>query len=95
MSGSYPRTTQRCSRAQRIRRKFVWNPGDLRHGIHHPAVLTERHQIGRRRKVAVPQIVVDDLIMPQQPAGRCFQCQQTVGIEIGALPVTAPEIRCR
>ena len=56
--------------------------GCLGDGIHSLAVALHGDQAGRRRKIAVPQIVPDALEMPDSLAGCGVQGQQRVGEQI-------------
>ena len=54
------------------------------------------HQIGGCRQVAVPEIVMNKLKMPEPLAGLGIQRQQAIGIQILAQTVATPEIEgCR
>ena len=59
--------------------------GDLGDGIHQLAIAHHRHQVRRRGKVAIPEIVVHGLKMPHALAGCGLQREQRVGEQIVAL----------
>lgn len=55
--------------------------GDLRHRLDAASVDGDVDQIGRCRRVVVPQAMVDELVVPYLPAGRRVEAHQAVTIE--------------
>jgi hypothetical protein len=65
----------------------------LGHGVDaHPIVLNG-DQCRRRREVAVPDIVVDTLRVPDSLTGICIDGDQCVGEKVDADPVSAIKSR--
>ena len=64
----------------------------LRHDVHVAAVLPDRQQLGRLRQVEVPQVVVNELVMPEPLAGARVERHQAVGEQVGALAIAAVEV---
>ena len=59
------------------------------------AITLDRHQVRRRGKIAIPDVVVDRLKMPHALAGVGLQREQRVGEQVVALAIRAVEIECR
>ena len=72
-----------------IEQEDVAGLGGLRDGIARLAVVHHRHEHRRRRQVAIPHVVVDELVMPDALAGGGVQHEQAVG-EAGSRPVRLP-----
>src|SRR5262245_7595030 len=66
-------------------RLFVW----LRYRLDRPAVDGDIGQNRRTRNIPVPEIVVNELVVPDSLAGREIEGNQAVGKEVGARPMTA------
>jgi hypothetical protein len=68
-------------------------------GLHHRrdrlAVLGDGHQLGSVGQVVVPQVVVNDLEVPQPLAGARVEREQRVAEQVVARPVAAVEIEPR
>ena len=62
-------------------------------GVNRPAVPLEPGERGRRRKVAIPDIVADALEVPDALAGVGLQRNQAVGVEVVARAIRAVEVR--
>src|SRR5579864_6130074 len=69
--------------------------GDLSDGIHQLAVSHHGYQVRGRGKVAIPEIVLHGLKMPDALAGRGLQSDQRVGEQIVAQTVGSVEIEGR
>ena len=76
-----------------IEQKNVGGLGDLGDGIALHPVPRHGDQIGGRREVPVPDVVVDGLKVPDPLAGCGIQGKQRVCEQVGALPVPAEEVR--
>ena len=76
-----------------VEHEYMTGLGDLSHRINFPAVASDRHQIGRRGQVAVPEIVVHELEMPHAPAGGCLEREQAVGVKVLPNAIAAPKIK--
>ncbi len=72
--------------------KDVAGLGDLGDGIDAFAVVFHREEIGGGGEVAVPDIVVDELEVPDAFAGFGVEGQEAVGEEVGTHAVAAPEV---
>ena len=57
-----------------------------------PAADRDVDQVGRRREVEVPDVVVDDLVVPDAAARPGVEADQAVGEQVVALPVAAVEV---
>ncbi len=66
--------------------------GELHDGGNGPPAARDVHQDRLRRQVVVPDVVVDQLPMPAQVAGRRVECDQRVGVEVGPGPIAAVEV---
>ena len=66
--------------------------GGLRDGVDGLAVALDGEQNGRRREVAVPEVVMHGLKMPEAFAGSGVECEQAIGVEVVAGAVGAVEI---
>ena len=75
-----------------VEHEDVGRLGDLGHDVAPPAVLDDGQQVGGRREVAVPDVVVHRLEMPDPLAGRRVEGEQGVGEEVGAHAVAAVEV---
>src|SRR5262249_23533565 len=64
----------------------------LRDGVDRFSVMLDCEQHGRRRKVAIPDVVAYGLKVPEAFAGARVESQQTIGVEIVANPVDAVKI---
>ena len=69
--------------------------GRLRDRGDRAAAAPHRHQHGRLRQVAIPDVVADELVVPDVGAGLGLQYQQAVRVEVVALAVAAPEVERR
>ena len=55
----------------------------------------QRDEIGRGREIAVPEVVVHGLEMPQPFPGRRIECDERVREQVGAGAGATIEVRCR
>ena len=79
-----------------IKDKDVAVLGRLRDGVNRAAVAFDRDETGRRRRIAIPDVVPHDLKVPDTLAGLRVERDEAVGVEVVAKPVAAVEIRrCR
>ena len=69
--------------------------GRLRDRVDPLAVAFDGHEVRRRGEIAIPQIVVDGLEMPESLARPRIEREQRVRIEVVARTISAPEIRRR
>src|SRR5688572_21053742 len=67
----------------------------LRDDLSRLAVLTDRQQLGRLRNVPVPEIVVNELLMPDSLAGARIDRDERVGEQVVALAIAAVEVVAR
>src|SRR5687768_7192875 len=67
----------------------------LRDDVDGLAVVLHRQQLRRGRIVVVPQIMMDDLEMPQPLARSCVEGEQAVAEQVVASPIAAVKIVCR
>ena len=76
------------------RLKTKTSPGlrDLRDGVDALSVAADGEQVRRRGQVAVPEVVMHELIVPEALAGGGVEREQAVGEEVLADAVAAPEI---
>ena len=75
-----------------VEHEDVGRLGDLGHHVAPPAVVDDGEQVGGRREVAVPDVVVHGLEVPDALAGRGVEGEQGVGEEVGAHAVAAVEV---
>ena len=75
-----------------VRESLLRHLGDR---VNRAAVDGNRHQVGRRREVVVPDAVVHRLKMPLALAGRRIEADERFGEEIGAQPASAPVVAAR
>ena len=66
--------------------------GSLRQCLHRPTVPLQIEQYRRRREIAVPQVVMHTLKIPQPFARLSIQRQQRIGVEVVARAVVAVEV---
>ena len=55
----------------------------------------QRNEIGRGREIAVPEVVMHGLEMPQTLPGRRIECDERVREQVGAGAGATVEVRCR
>ena len=65
----------------------------LGHSVHTLSISVQRNEIRRRRKIAIPGIVMNDLIVPDAFSCSGVQREQGIGKEVLPFPATAKEIR--
>ena len=65
---------------------------ELHDGGNRPAGARDVDQNRLRRQVVVPDVVMDQLLMPAANAGGRVERDQRVGVEVGARPVAAVEV---
>ena len=75
-----------------VEEEDVTGLGDLRHRVHAAAVALHGHQHGGGRRIAIPQIVVHQLVVPHALARVRLQREHRVGEQVCAVAITAPEI---
>ncbi len=75
-----------------IQHEHVAVLGELRYGLHRLAVAHHGDQVRRRRQVPVPQIVLDDLVVPDALAGARVECQHRIGEQVVAVTIDAVPI---
>ena len=66
--------------------------GDLRHGVDLPTAARDSHQRWCGREIAIPQVVLEHLIVPHVLAGACIEGQHTVGVQVVAETVGTVEV---
>ena len=74
------------------------NLAHLDHGFDRPSIDVDIEQDGMRRHVVVPDVMVDELLVPDHLAGLDIQADQRIGIKVGAgtmsaVPVVGRAIR--
>src|SRR6185369_17685491 len=69
--------------------------GRQRDRVNCPAAMLEGYERRRRRKVPVPDVVIDRLKMPETPARLRVEREQRVRVQIVAVAVRAVEVRRR
>ena len=69
--------------------------GDLGDRVHGFAAAFDGQQIWRRGRVAIPEVVMNELIMPETFAGGGVEGEQAVGEKILSKAIAAPEIKRR
>src|SRR5688572_33425564 len=62
-------------------------------GIDPAPTVRDREQRGRGRQIHVPEIVMDELLMPDPASGIRVQGNDAIGKEILTIPLTTPEVR--
>ena len=67
----------------------------LRDDLARLAVLADRQQLGRLRNVPVPEVVVNELLMPDPLAGAGVDRDERVGEQVVALAIAAVEVVAR
>ena len=65
---------------------------ELRDGFDRPAVDDEVHQDRRRRIVPVPDVVMDQLVVPDALAGLRVEAHEARAVEIVAVALAAPDV---
>ena len=66
--------------------------GGLRDDVDHLAVVLDGEELGRGGGVVVPEIVMDELVMPEALAGAEVEREDAVAEEIGAFAVAAVHV---
>ena len=84
------REQRRAGRA--IEQKHEAVLGGLRDGVDAAAVARHRHQARRRREVAIPDVVMDRLEVPDALAGRGVEREQRVREQVVAETIGAVEV---
>ena len=75
-----------------IKHKKETRFGCHRHDVDHLPVMTHRQELRFGAQVEIPEIVVNDLVMPKPfPCAR-IQCKNAVAIQIGPFPSAAVEV---
>ena len=67
----------------------------LRNDLPRLAVLADRQQLGRLRNVEIPQVVVNELLMPDPLAGARVDGDKRVGEQVVALAIATVEVEAR
>ena len=78
-----------------IEEEYEATLSDLGDGVDQSATASHRHKIGSSRQIAIPEVVVDCLEVPDAFTRSGVERQQCVGEQVCAKTIAPVEIRCR